>query len=176
MSLFPVALFVTAIADGAVTRDTPQKAKERLSLIVSKIPKEQNTSVELKEGTLDLKMRVFVAGSEDAKAVSEYIQTHSNQTPSPFVILARELPMALLYDKNSLDLTDASVADRSALIIYSLACCAPFSLLFRMSAICHCRNSKLAHVPRREDGKLGRALLRGKAPLGRALLHCSSDC
>jgi len=112
MSLFPVALFVTAIADGTVTRDTPQKAKERLNLIVSKIPKEQNTSVELKEGTQDLKMRVFVAGSEDAKAVSEYIQTHSNQTPSPFVILARELPMALLYDKNSLDLTDASVADR----------------------------------------------------------------
>lgn len=111
-SIFPVSLFVTAIADGTLARDTPQKARERLGQIISKIPKEQNTSVDLKEGIQDLKMRVFVAGSEDAKAVSEYIQTHSGQIPAPFVILARDLPMALLFDTDSLDLTDASVADR----------------------------------------------------------------
>lgn len=81
-------------------------------MIVSKIPKEQNTTVELAEGTLELKMRVFVSNSEDAKAVSEYMQTHESQIPSPFVVLARDLPMAILYDPSTLDLTDASVADR----------------------------------------------------------------
>ncbi len=49
------------------------------SLIISKIPKEQNTTVDLSEGTLELKMRVFVSNSEDAKAVSDYIQSHSTQ-------------------------------------------------------------------------------------------------
>jgi hypothetical protein len=48
-------------------------------LIISKIPKEQNTTVDLSEGTLELKMRVFVSNSEDAKAVSDYIHTHSSQ-------------------------------------------------------------------------------------------------
>jgi len=111
---FPVSLFVTAIADGQITSDTNQKVAERLSLIVRKVPKEQNTSVEISDGTgtVPLQMRVFVVNSEDAKAVGEYINSHLNQVPAPFVVLARHLPMAVLYDPATLDLSDASVADR----------------------------------------------------------------
>ena len=106
-------LFVTAIADGEMAKDTPVKVQERLSQIVRKVPKEQNTSVEVAEGaTIDLKMRVFVVNSEDAKAVGEYINAHRDQRPAPFVVLARHLPMAVLYDPLTLDLSDASVADR----------------------------------------------------------------
>mmetsp|Transcript_16128 Transcript_16128/g.25026 ORF Transcript_16128/g.25026 Transcript_16128/m.25026 type:complete len:224 (-) Transcript_16128:283-954(-) len=57
-------------------------------------------------------MRVFVVNSEDAKAVGEYINAHLEQRPAPFVVLARHLPMAVLYDPLTLDLSDASVADR----------------------------------------------------------------
>jgi len=110
---FPVNLFVTAIADGEMARDTPPKVQERLAQIVRKVPKEQNTSVEVSEGcTIDLKMRVFVVNSEDAKAVGEYINSHMDQLPAPFVVLAKQLPMAVLYDPTALDLSDASVADR----------------------------------------------------------------
>jgi len=55
---------------------------------------------------------VWLASSEDAKAVGEYISAHIDQTPAPFVVLARHLPMAVLYDPQTLDLSDASVADR----------------------------------------------------------------
>eukprot|EP00960_Hanusia_phi_P069207 767028-Hanusia_phi.AAC.3 len=110
---FPVNLFVTAIADGSIESDTPQKIRERLAQIVRKVPKEQNTNVEVCDGgTIDLKMRVFVVNSEDAKAVGEYINSHLKQNPAPFVVLARHLPMAVRYDPTLLDLTDASVADR----------------------------------------------------------------
>ena len=34
------------------------------------------------------------------------------QVPAPFVVLAQYLPMAVLYDPATLDLSDASVADR----------------------------------------------------------------
>lgn len=57
-------------------------------------------------------MRVFVVNSEDAKSVGEYINSHLDQVPAPFVVLAKHLPMAVLYDPNTLDLSDASVADR----------------------------------------------------------------
>jgi len=50
------------------------------------------------EGVLEIKMRVFAAASEDARAVADYIRQHEEQTPAPFVILANELPMALRYD------------------------------------------------------------------------------
>jgi len=78
---FPVSLFVTAIADGQITSDAPPKVAERLSLIVRKVPKEQNTSVEISDGTgtVPLQMRVFVVNSEDAKAVGDYINNHITQ-------------------------------------------------------------------------------------------------
>eukprot|EP00960_Hanusia_phi_P051457 760816-Hanusia_phi.AAC.3 len=112
-AFFPVNLFVTAIGDGALAKDISPKARERLEMVLSKIPKEQHTCVEIQgEGVADIKMRVFVANSEDAKAVSDYIQTHEKQLPAPFVVLARDIPMALLYDPSKLDLADSSVADR----------------------------------------------------------------
>ena len=63
-------------------------------------------------GTIDLKMRVFVVNSEDAKAVGEYIKAHLDQVPAPFVVLAQHLSMAVLYNPQTLDLSDGSVADR----------------------------------------------------------------
>jgi hypothetical protein len=42
-----VNLFVTAIAAGEVAEDTAPKVQERLSHIVSKVPKEQKTCVEV---------------------------------------------------------------------------------------------------------------------------------
>ncbi len=36
----------------------------------------------------------------------------AGQVPAPFVVLAQFLPMAVLYDPATLDLGDASVADR----------------------------------------------------------------
>ena len=82
---FPVSLFVTAIAEGEISSDTPNKVAERLSLIVRKVPKEQNTSVDMGEGigSVPLQMRVFVVNSEDAKAVGEYINGHMNQVRAP---------------------------------------------------------------------------------------------
>ena len=111
---FPVNLFVTAIADGQIAGDTAPKMAERLGLIVRKIPKEQNTSVEIADGggSVPLQLRVFVVNSEDAKAVGEYVNSHMDQVPAPFVVLAWHLPMAVRYDPATLDLSDASVADR----------------------------------------------------------------
>mmetsp|Transcript_39232 Transcript_39232/g.123746 ORF Transcript_39232/g.123746 Transcript_39232/m.123746 type:complete len:412 (-) Transcript_39232:86-1321(-) len=112
-AFFPVNLFVTAIGDGVLAKDITAKARERLETVLSKIPKEQHTCVEIQgEGITDIKMRVFVANSEDAKAVNDYIQSHEKQVPAPFVVLARDIPMALLYDPTKLDLADSSVADR----------------------------------------------------------------
>ena len=87
---FPVNLFVTAIADGQIASDTPNKVAERLGLIVRKVPKEQNTSVEIADaaGTVPLQMRVFVVNSEDAKAVGDYINGHMDQV----ILLVQTLP------------------------------------------------------------------------------------
>jgi hypothetical protein len=45
---FPVNLFVTAVADGLMAGDTKHKEQDRLGHIVSKVPKEQNTCVEVR--------------------------------------------------------------------------------------------------------------------------------
>jgi len=112
-AFFPVSLFITAIGDGTLARDIPSKLKDRLVQVLSKIPKEQHTCVEVQgEGVVDIKLRVFVTNSEDAKAVGDYIRTHDKQVPAPFVMLARDLPMALLFDPKMLDIADSSVADR----------------------------------------------------------------
>jgi hypothetical protein len=71
-------------------------------------------------GTIDLKMRVFVVNSEDAKAVGEYIKAHLDQVPAPFVVLAQHLSMAVLYNPQTLDLSDGSVADRLRKQVVSL--------------------------------------------------------
>jgi hypothetical protein len=48
--------------------------------VLSKVPKEQHTCVDVPgEGVMDIKMRVFVTNSEDAKAVNDYIRIHEKQ-------------------------------------------------------------------------------------------------
>ena len=48
--------------------------------MLSKVPKEQHTCVDVPgEGVMDIKMRVFVTNSEDAKAVNDYIRIHEKQ-------------------------------------------------------------------------------------------------
>jgi hypothetical protein len=51
-----------------------------LAQVRRKVSKEQNTVVQVGgEGQIELKMRVFVANSVEARAVSDYISSHSNQ-------------------------------------------------------------------------------------------------
>ena len=55
-------------------------AQDRLEQVLSKVPKEQHTCVDVPgEGVMDIKMRVFVTNSEDAKAVNDYIRIHEKQ-------------------------------------------------------------------------------------------------
>ncbi|KAJ1481273.1 hypothetical protein T484DRAFT_1808100 [Baffinella frigidus] len=48
----------------------------------------------------------------EAKAIKEYIREHEHQKPCPFIILVRQLPMAVLYDPAALDPTTSAIADR----------------------------------------------------------------
>eukprot|EP00961_Rhodomonas_salina_P064113 861955-Rhodomonas_salina.1 len=112
-ALFPVQLFVAAIADGKILPDCSVKMRGVLEQVRKKVSKEQNTVVQIKnEGAVDLKMRVFVANSLEAGAVAEYIAAHPDQTPAPFVVLSRQLHMAVSYDSTSINPSIASVADR----------------------------------------------------------------
>jgi hypothetical protein len=47
-----------------------------------------------------------------ARQVGEYITMHPEQTPAPFIVLARQLSMAIAYNSASLDPSQAAVADR----------------------------------------------------------------
>uniref|UniRef100_A0A7S0I0P0 Uncharacterized protein n=1 Tax=Hanusia phi TaxID=3032 RepID=A0A7S0I0P0_9CRYP len=109
----PVQLFVAAVGDGEVNQDTPPKTREILDQVVKKVSKEQNTVVNVKgEGALHIQLRVFAASSVEAKALKDYIMSHNDQVPCPFIMLARQLPMAVAYDTAILDPTNANVADR----------------------------------------------------------------
>jgi hypothetical protein len=78
---------------------TPLKGLNVLEQVRRKVSKEQNTVVQLaNEGPVDLKMRVFVANSIESKAVGDYISAHPHQVPAPFVVLARDLHMAVSYE------------------------------------------------------------------------------
>lgn len=84
-----------------------------LEQVRRKVSKEQNTVVQMSvEGAVDLKMRVFVANSVEAKAVWDYISAHPHQVPAPFVVLARDLHMAVSYESTCVNPSQASVADR----------------------------------------------------------------
>jgi len=166
---FIVHLFVTAIADGKMQQDVMvPKTWDVLQQVITKVSKEQNTSVTLHgtcvgcaelasdlhfmclgcgDGvrgsgcgwsrpnggifthtntrtfptqtnthtpgcTLDIKMRVFVCNSVEARAVGEYVTAHKDQRPAPFVVLARQLSMAIAYNSAHLDPSQAAVADR----------------------------------------------------------------
>ena len=88
------------------------KTWDVLQQVITKVSKEQNTSVTLHGCTMDIKMRVFVCNSVEARAVGEYITAHKDQRPAPFVVLARQLSMAIAYNSAHLDPSQAAVADR----------------------------------------------------------------
>eukprot|EP00286_Rhodomonas_abbreviata_P020587 CAMPEP_0181310982 /NCGR_PEP_ID=MMETSP1101-20121128/12887_1 /TAXON_ID=46948 /ORGANISM="Rhodomonas abbreviata, Strain Caron Lab Isolate" /LENGTH=355 /DNA_ID=CAMNT_0023417669 /DNA_START=750 /DNA_END=1813 /DNA_ORIENTATION=+ len=111
--LFPVHLFVAAVGDGTIDPECPTKTKEVLEQIVRKVSKEQNTVVNVhKEGLLHIQLRVFAATSVEAKALKDYIATRPTQSPAPFIVLAKHLPMAVSYHVDALDPAQASIADR----------------------------------------------------------------
>ncbi len=56
-SYFPVTLYITAVGDGSLAADLSDKARERLESILTKIPKEQQTSIECGGGLVPLKLR-----------------------------------------------------------------------------------------------------------------------
>lgn len=56
-SYFPVTLYITAVGEGALAPDISDKARERLESILTKIPKEQQTSIECGGGLVPLKLR-----------------------------------------------------------------------------------------------------------------------
>eukprot|EP00291_Cryptomonas_curvata_P017329 CAMPEP_0172162998 /NCGR_PEP_ID=MMETSP1050-20130122/7019_1 /TAXON_ID=233186 /ORGANISM="Cryptomonas curvata, Strain CCAP979/52" /LENGTH=356 /DNA_ID=CAMNT_0012833123 /DNA_START=291 /DNA_END=1357 /DNA_ORIENTATION=- len=98
-ALFPLHLFVAALADGAVAPDTPERTLTTLDQVRRKASKEHNVVVQMgNQEVLDLKMRVFTMNSLEARALSEYIAAHPQQVPAPFVVLARDVRMAALYD------------------------------------------------------------------------------
>jgi hypothetical protein len=110
---FIVHLFVTAIADGRMQQDDiVPKTWDVLQQVITKVSKEQNTSITLHGLTMDIKMRVFVCNSVEARAVGEYVTAHKEQRPAPFVVLARQLSMAIAYNSAHLDPSQAAVADR----------------------------------------------------------------
>ena len=113
MSVMPVHLFVAAVGDGQLADSTPPKARELLVQIIRKVSKEQNTVVTvLNEGTINIQLRVFASNSVEARALRDYVSANLDQSPAPFVVLARQLPMAVTYNAASLDPSNASVADR----------------------------------------------------------------
>jgi hypothetical protein len=72
----------------------------------------KGASEKSKEGReVDLKLRVFVADSEDAKAVKGYIETHDEQVPAPVVVLCPKLPVAMEYDALTVDPKTQGTAD-----------------------------------------------------------------
>lgn len=130
-AFFPVALFVAVVGDGVLDSNTPSRVLERLQQASSKVPKEQIIRIVLRDKVgggkcpmlrpgdkakdgkeLEVKLRVFVANSEDAKAVQGYIASHDSQTPAPVVVLCPILPMAMEYDALTVDPTNQGTADR----------------------------------------------------------------
>jgi hypothetical protein len=130
-AFFPVALFVAVVGDGTLDSDTPPRVLERLQQATSKVPKEQIIRLVLRDKAgsgkspvlrpgdkgkdgkeVEVKLRVFVANSEDAKAVQGYIASHDEQTPAPVVVLCPILPMAMEYDALTVDPTNQGTADR----------------------------------------------------------------
>jgi hypothetical protein len=125
-AFFQVALYVAVVGKGVLDPSTPSRVLERLQKASSKVPTEQIIRISLrdkvavkgasetsKEGKeVELKLRVFVANSEDAKAVQGYIASHDEQVPAPVVVLCPMLPMAMEYDALTVDPTNQGTADR----------------------------------------------------------------
>ena len=56
-SYFPVTLYITAVGEGSLAKDISEKSRERLESILTKIPKEQQTSIECGGSLVPLKLR-----------------------------------------------------------------------------------------------------------------------
>jgi hypothetical protein len=62
------------------------------------VSKEQNTLVQVGgEGSIELKMRVFVANSAEARAVSDYISSHSYQARLHAHCLPASTPLDIAF-------------------------------------------------------------------------------
>ena len=106
-------MYSVTAGDGELHPETPIKLRDILLQVKEKVSKEQNTVVNVKgEGPLHIQLRVFVASSVEARALKDYIHSNQNQTPCPFILLAKQLPMAVLYDTATLNPAIANVADR----------------------------------------------------------------
>jgi hypothetical protein len=124
-AFFPVTLFVAVVGEGVWDPSTPSRVLERLQKASSKVPKEQIIRISLRDKVaakgaseksqegkeVNLKLRVFVADSEDAKAVQGYIASHDEQVPAPVVVLCPKLPVAMEYDVLTVDSKIQSTAD-----------------------------------------------------------------
>jgi len=120
---FKLSLFVAALGKGRLIQGSSicSKSFERLETLCAKVPKDQVIAIDLPASgrtvseQVNLKLRLFVSRSEDAKAVQSYINAHSKQRPAPFVVLFENLPVAVRYHESLLagrrDLSPA-VADR----------------------------------------------------------------
>jgi len=122
---FPVGLFVAAVGEGVLDASTPNRVLERLQHASLKVPKEQIIRISLQKDSKaepkkhkdlvedeEIKLRVFVSNSEDAKAVQGYISSHGHQCPAPLVILCPHLAVAMEYDSSCVDITNQGTADR----------------------------------------------------------------
>ena len=113
MEYLRVHLFVAAIGDGELNADTHPKSRDILQQVIKKVSKEQNTVISVNgEGSLHIQLRVFVASSVEARTLKEYIHENQEQAPCPFILLAKQLPMAVMYDPATLNPSSANVADR----------------------------------------------------------------
>jgi hypothetical protein len=120
---FKLSLFVAALGTGRLIPGSSlcSKSFERLETLCAKVPKDQVIAVDFPASgrtvpeQVNLKLRLFVSRSEDAKAVQSYINAHAKQRPAPFVVLFENLPVAVRYNESLLagrrDLSPA-VADR----------------------------------------------------------------
>ena len=122
-AFFPVTLFVAVVGEGVLDPSTPSRVLERLQQASSKVPKEQIIRIPLrdkvavqgaieksKEGKVELKLRVFVANSEDAKAVQGYIASHDEQVPAPVVVLCPMLRIVLQDEARTVEPTSTDKA------------------------------------------------------------------
>lgn len=112
-NMFPVPLLVAAIGDGKLVAGIPQKSLDILEQIIKKVSREQNVIVTVfNEGNVNIHLRVFASNSQEARAVRDYVEANPNQSPAPFVLLAQQLPMAVMYDPSTLNPKLPSAADR----------------------------------------------------------------
>ena len=106
---YPTTLFIAVVGDGVAESSHEkfkgtQKIVERCKGMVEKIPREQCITVDLPgEGLTELKLRVYIAGSDDAKMVETYAHLNPDQIPAPFIILTSSLPVAGLYNPGVVD-------------------------------------------------------------------------